>query len=56
MNELRDYRISKGLTQFQMAVLLDVSVNSIRLWEYGVIHPSKRNEEKIRIMMEGDTE
>ena len=45
--KLRDYREQEGLTQLQLAELLDVSDKSISKWELGEGYPSKRNLAKI---------
>jgi len=45
--KLKDYRTKEGLTQQQLAELLDVSDKSISKWELGEGYPSKRNLAKI---------
>lgn len=45
--KLKEYREQKGLTQEEIAELLDVSDKSISKWELGNGYPSKRNMIKI---------
>lgn len=45
--KLKEYREQKGLTQEQLAELLDVSDKSISKWELGNGYPSKKNMIKI---------
>ena len=45
--KLKEYREQKGLTQEELAELLDVSDKSISKWELGSGYPSKKNMKKI---------
>lgn len=45
--KLKEYRQQKGLTQEELAELLDVSDKSISKWELGNGYPSKKNMMKI---------
>lgn len=45
---IRAAREALGLTQFEVAIAAEVSVNSIRLWEAGGVRPNIDNERKLR--------
>lgn len=45
---LIDYRAKHGLTQIQMVQRIgDISLESLRKWEYGITDPKPENLEKI---------
>ncbi len=50
--DLKQKRLEYGLTQFDMAKKLGVSINTYRLWEYRVSTPKEQNEENIRAFFE----
>ncbi len=49
--KLKEYRKQKGITQEELAELLDVSNKSISKWELGNGYPSKKNMIKISEML-----
>ena len=50
--KLKEYREQKGLTQEDLAELLDVSDKSISKWELGNGYPSKKNMIKISELLD----
>ena len=47
MTDLKKNRLEKGYTQEEVARLLHVSVNTVRLWDRGAGKPSADNREAI---------
>lgn len=47
-DEIKKARKEKGLTQVEVANLLEVSVASVRMWEAGGYKPSAENLEKLK--------
>ena len=47
MDQLKDIREELGLSQTQIANLLDVHVNTYRLWEQGAGNPNDENKKKL---------
>lgn len=44
---IKELRNKTGKTQVELAIVFDVSVNTIRAWEIGVTSPSEENQKKI---------
>ena len=47
MEKLKEKREELGLSQTQIANLLDVHVNTYRLWEQGAGSPNEENKKKL---------
>ena len=47
MEKLKEKREELGLSQTQIANLLDVHVNTYRLWEQGAGNPNEENKKKL---------
>ena len=47
MDKLKEKREELGLSQTQIANLLDVHVNTYRLWEQGAGNPNDENKHKL---------
>lgn len=47
MDNLKQIRIEKGLTQMQLAASVGVSLNTIIKWENGAGKPSEENYQKL---------
>ena len=47
MEKLKEKRKELGLSQTQIANLLDVHVNTYRLWEQGAGNPNEENRQKL---------
>ena len=47
MEKLKEKRKELGLSQTQIANLLDVHVNTYRLWEQGAGNPNEENKKKL---------
>ena len=45
---IKEQRVKKGLTQVELARLMHVSVNSVRMWEQGGMNPNPENMEKLK--------
>jgi transcriptional regulator with XRE-family HTH domain len=45
--KLEALRKQAGMSQFEMAIALKCSINSYRLWEYGVMFPNKEHQKRI---------
>ena len=52
MDELKDIREELGLSQTEIANLLDVHVNTYRLWEQGAGQPNDENKRKLEELLE----
>ncbi|MFC4401544.1 helix-turn-helix transcriptional regulator [Gracilibacillus xinjiangensis] len=50
--KLKEYREQRGITQEELAELLDVSDKSISKWELGNGYPSKKNMMKISALLD----
>ena len=48
MENLKELRKAKGLTQAEMAKLIGVSLAGYLLWERGVGEPNRKNYEKLK--------
>lgn len=46
--ELKRLRKQKGISQIEMARLIEVSANTYRNWEYGANEPNEENLVKLR--------
>lgn len=53
MENLKELRKAKGLTQAEMAKLIGVSLAGYLLWERGVGKPNRENYEKLKNLFEG---
>lgn len=47
MKTFKQKRLEKGFTQTTLAIMVGVSINSIRLWEIGVTKPHPENQKKL---------
>jgi len=47
MDNLKQIRIEKGLTQMQLAASVGVSLNTIIKWENGAGKPSDENQKRL---------
>ena len=52
IDNLKDIRIRKGMTQTDLAKLIGVTMNSIARWEQGANRPSEENMDKLKEMLE----
>lgn len=48
---IRASRITRGLTQLEVAILVGVSYPAYRLWEMGGTKPTPENEAKLRTVL-----
>ena len=48
MENLKEMRENKGLSQIEVAKLIGVSANTYRNWEYGANYPSEENMKKLK--------
>lgn len=55
MENLKELRKAKGLTQAQAAKLIGVSLAGYLLWEYGVGEPNRKNYDALKKLFEGVT-
>lgn len=51
INNLKEIRISKGMTQVDLAKLMGVTMNSIARWEQGANRPSEENLIKLEELL-----
>lgn len=51
MENLKEYRIKKGMTQADVAKAVGVSLTSYLLWEREVGNPNPENLEKLRAVL-----
>ena len=51
MVNLRDRRIAAGLTMWQFAAKVGVSINTVRSWEHGVSTPNWANARAINSVL-----
>ena len=47
MENLKEERLRRGLTQIDMAIKCEVSLASYRMWEQGVTTPNEENMKKL---------
>lgn len=52
IDNLKEIRISKGMTQIDLAKLIGVTMNSIARWEQGANRPSAENMDKLKKELE----
>lgn len=52
MENLKEMRENKGLSQIEVAKLIGVSANTYRNWEYGANYPSEENMKKLKEVLE----
>lgn len=52
MDNLKELRIKKNLSQIEVAKLIGVSANTYRNWEYGANDPSEENMDKLKKVLE----
>jgi len=52
MDNLRELRKQKKLSQIEIAKLIGVSANTYRNWEYGANDPSEENMDKLKEVLE----
>ena len=52
MDNLKDKRNKLGMSQTEIANLLDVHVNTYRLWEQGAGQPNEENRKKLKELLE----
>lgn len=52
IENLKEIRISKGMTQVDLAKLMGVTMNSIARWEQGANRPSEENMDKLKKVLE----
>lgn len=52
MENLKEIRKEKGLTQIDVAKAVGISLTTYQLWERGVSHPREENERKLREVLE----
>ena len=52
IKNLKELRISKGLTQVDVAVAVGASLSSYRMWEKGVTTPNPENKVKLLEFLE----
>lgn len=52
MENLKELRKAKGLTQAEMAKLVGVSLAGYLLWERGVGEPNRKNYEKLKEVLD----
>lgn len=52
MENLKELRKAKGLTQAEMAKLVGVSLSGYLLWERGVGEPNRKNYEKLKKVLD----
>jgi len=52
MENLKEARKTKGMTQTEVAVAVGVSLTSYQLWERGVSKPNSENEVKLKDVLE----
>ena len=52
ISNLKEIRISKGMTQVDLAKLMGVTMNSIARWEQGANKPSEENMDKLKKVLE----
>jgi len=48
MNNLREIRTEKGMTQTDVAIAVGCSLASYRMWELGVTTPNEENCKRLR--------
>ena len=52
ISNLKEIRVSKGMTQVDLAKLMGVTMNSIARWEQGANKPSEENMDKLKKVLE----
>lgn len=52
MQNLKEQRLSKGMTQFDVARVCGVNINTYIRWENGVTKPNEENMEKLKKALE----
>lgn len=52
LENLKELREKKGLTQIDLAKLVGVSANAYRNWEYGASYPNEENMKKLKEILE----
>ncbi len=55
LENLKEIRLKKGLTQIEVAKQVKVSVNSYRAWEQGVSKPSEENLIKLKEVLRDES-
>jgi transcriptional regulator with XRE-family HTH domain len=56
LNNLRERRIKKNLSQIEIAKLIGVTANAYRNWEYGANEPSEENMAKLKEVLDKEGE
>ena len=54
MENLKQWRIENGYTQWDLALKLGVSLGTYRLWEAGLSKPNEENREKLEKLLSGE--
>ena len=52
MPTIREARVSKGLTQFQLADIMKVTINQVSAWERGINQPKLANVKKLCFILD----
>ena len=52
INNLKEKRIKRNLSQIEIAKLIGVTANTYRNWEYGANEPSEENMKKLKEVLE----
>lgn len=52
MDNLKELRKQKKLSQIEIAKLIGVTANTYRNWEYGANDPSEENMEKLKEVLD----
>lgn len=52
MENLKEKRKKKGLSQMKLAAKVGVSLTTIRNWEYGISTPTDENMEKLKKVLD----
>jgi len=47
LKNLKEDRTEKGLSQIELAIMIGVTANTYRNWEYGANDPSEENMKKL---------
>ncbi len=54
MNGLKQKRVKRNMTQWDMARKLGVSLGTYRLWEAGISKPNKENQKRLDELLKGE--